>query len=250
MTIGQRIKYLREKVDLTQKDVATKLGVEPAAISKYELDMREPNIEALKNLGEIFNVSIDYLLGRTPDIFVGEQDKVEVDLLPIKKKYEDVKKNFNNPVGTYENWNSNAITLNELMCSVGTNIVGTVSRSQYISFEYIKSLLENFENAKLPNPQVLLEPKNRPNDIIIVESDCFDDEEMPLDATDRMTLYTAKLSKGYNVLGLSISIDKNENCKLLSAIYQAKGEDKYLPLKDLPKTVLTAEEYVDVMSRL
>ncbi len=36
-------------MDLLKKDIATKLGVEPAAISKYELDMREPNIEALKN---------------------------------------------------------------------------------------------------------------------------------------------------------------------------------------------------------
>lgn len=70
---------------MTQKDVAIKLGVEPAAISKYELDMREPNIEALKKLGEIFDVSIDYLLGRTPDIFVGEADKIEVDLKSIKE---------------------------------------------------------------------------------------------------------------------------------------------------------------------
>ncbi len=49
MTNGERIKYLREKNGFTQKDIATRLGVEPAAISKYELDMREPNIEALKN---------------------------------------------------------------------------------------------------------------------------------------------------------------------------------------------------------
>ena len=48
MTNGERIKYLREKSGLTQKDVATRLGLEPAAISKYELDMREPNIEAIK----------------------------------------------------------------------------------------------------------------------------------------------------------------------------------------------------------
>ena len=62
MTNGERLKYLREKKGLTQKDVATRLGLEPAAISKYELDMREPNIEALKKLATIFNVSIDYII--------------------------------------------------------------------------------------------------------------------------------------------------------------------------------------------
>ena len=49
MTNGERIKYLREKNGFTQKDIATRLGVEPTTISKYELDMREPNIEAIKN---------------------------------------------------------------------------------------------------------------------------------------------------------------------------------------------------------
>ena len=62
MTNGERIKYLREKNGFTQKDIATRLGVEPAAISKYELDMREPNIEAIKKLATIFNVSIDFLI--------------------------------------------------------------------------------------------------------------------------------------------------------------------------------------------
>ena len=37
MRIGERIKYLREAKGLTQKDVATKLGLESAAVSKYEL---------------------------------------------------------------------------------------------------------------------------------------------------------------------------------------------------------------------
>lgn len=81
---GERIKYLREKNGLTQKDVAVKLVVEPAAISKYELDMREPNIEAIKKLATIFNVTIDYLLGRTPDALVSEVDKYFLEI-PIKK---------------------------------------------------------------------------------------------------------------------------------------------------------------------
>lgn len=78
MTNGERIKYLREKKGLTQKDVATKLGLEPAAISKYELDMREPNIEAIKKLATLFNVSIDYLLGRTSNVLVSIEEIKEL----------------------------------------------------------------------------------------------------------------------------------------------------------------------------
>lgn len=50
--MGKRKKYdkwrknkiFKRKNGFTQKDIAIRLGVEPAAISKYELDMREPNI--------------------------------------------------------------------------------------------------------------------------------------------------------------------------------------------------------------
>ena len=94
MTNGERIKYLREKMDLPKKDIATRLGVEPTAISKYELDMREPNIETIKKLATIFNVSIDYLLGRTPDVFVYEIDRDTLDISAIKDKYNFTKKEW------------------------------------------------------------------------------------------------------------------------------------------------------------
>ena len=53
----------------------------------------------------------------------------------------------------------------------------------------------------------------------------------------------------YNVLNLVMTIDKNENCKIIDAIYQ-KNKDTYYTQLHLPKTVLTAGEYIDIMSRL
>ena len=46
-----------------------------------------------------------------------------------------------------------------------------------------------------------------------------------------------------------MTIDKDENCKIIDAIYQ-KNNDSYYTQLHLPKTVLTAEEYIDIMSRL
>ena len=91
MTNGERIRYLREKNGFTQKEVANRLGVESAAISKYELDMREPNIEAIKKLATLFNVSIDYLLGRTPDVLVSEVDRDIIEIPVLKRKYNLLK---------------------------------------------------------------------------------------------------------------------------------------------------------------
>lgn len=113
----------------------------------------------------------------------------------------------------------------------------------------IQNLLNDFENSKQPTPQIMLKLEDIENSIIIVEIDSFDDEPMPFTATDRIALYTAKLSKNYNVLALAMSIDKDENCKIIDSIYQKNNESYYTQLH-LPKTVLTAVEYIDIMKRL
>jgi len=62
---SQRLRQLREEKGLLQKDVAKILGITPSAYGYYEQGKREPSMEVLKKLSDFFNVSIDYLLGRT-----------------------------------------------------------------------------------------------------------------------------------------------------------------------------------------
>ncbi len=63
--LGQRIKELRLEKGLTQKEVAERLKVTHAAIGNYENGKREPQIDDLILLADFFDVSIDYLVGRT-----------------------------------------------------------------------------------------------------------------------------------------------------------------------------------------
>ncbi len=60
--LGKKIKIYREKKKMTQTEIAEILGVKPATISKYESNTLEPNIESIKKLAEIFEISIDELL--------------------------------------------------------------------------------------------------------------------------------------------------------------------------------------------
>ena len=60
--LGEKLKLYREKHNMTQKEVAEILEVEPGTISKYELGMIEPNIDSIKKLADTFNVTIDELL--------------------------------------------------------------------------------------------------------------------------------------------------------------------------------------------
>lgn len=63
LNISFFIKQKRKEFHLTQEDLAEKLGVTKASVSKWELARSYPDITLLPNIAEIFNCSIDDLLG-------------------------------------------------------------------------------------------------------------------------------------------------------------------------------------------
>jgi len=65
MTIGEKISRERRLNGLTQEGLAKKVGISRSALSHYEKDRREPDYETLDELADFFEVSTDFLLGRT-----------------------------------------------------------------------------------------------------------------------------------------------------------------------------------------
>lgn len=65
MSFGSRLKLLREERGLTQQMVADILKVERPTIAGYETKRKQPDYEKIIILADYFNVSIDYLLGRS-----------------------------------------------------------------------------------------------------------------------------------------------------------------------------------------
>jgi transcriptional regulator with XRE-family HTH domain len=59
-----RLRRVREARRMNQLDLATKTGLQPAAVSHFETGQRSPSFENLRKLADALNVSIDYLLGR------------------------------------------------------------------------------------------------------------------------------------------------------------------------------------------
>lgn len=64
---SKRLKELRELLNLNKKELAEIMGVSSTTIASYESGHREPNFIMLNKLANFFNVSLDYLLGRTDD---------------------------------------------------------------------------------------------------------------------------------------------------------------------------------------
>ena len=67
LNFGNRLKQLRNSKQLTQQDLATLMGLSRATIAGYESTGKQPDQEKTLWLADYFNVSTDYLLGRTDD---------------------------------------------------------------------------------------------------------------------------------------------------------------------------------------
>ena len=81
--MGTKLRTLRTENNLTQKQVADRIGLAISAVSSYESGTRYPSYEALIKLSRIFHVSTNYLLGLTEkrSIDVTGLDDSEVELL-------------------------------------------------------------------------------------------------------------------------------------------------------------------------
>ena len=85
---GKRLKSFRNKVNLTQKDVAKKIGISEQAISKWENGICLPDAYNLMLLGKVLNVSIDRLL----DIDNEQREKVVETIEVGGAKFELIEK--------------------------------------------------------------------------------------------------------------------------------------------------------------
>jgi transcriptional regulator with XRE-family HTH domain len=63
MVFGESFKKCRIEINMSQKEVANKLGIHQSNISDWENDISRPDYEKLIKLAEIYNVTLYQLLG-------------------------------------------------------------------------------------------------------------------------------------------------------------------------------------------
>lgn len=67
--IGTRLKKLRRDMNLTQAELSLRLSISRSSLSLYEINKREPDCETINKIADFFEVSLDYLYGRSSDAF-------------------------------------------------------------------------------------------------------------------------------------------------------------------------------------
>ena len=91
MGLPERLKEMRTKLGLSQREVARLLELSPSVVSAYETGERTPSTEILLRLSNLYKCSTDYLLGIT-DYNIHDMQDVAAELKKIAIRLEALQK--------------------------------------------------------------------------------------------------------------------------------------------------------------
>ena len=93
MRFARILQDLREDRDISRKDLALALNISVSTLGMYEQGRREPNIDMLIKMADYFDVSIDFLEGRS---FKNENNELLVEALHLKNEIDKLPQGFKN----------------------------------------------------------------------------------------------------------------------------------------------------------
>lgn len=138
--LGTRLKELRKQHNITQFELASALNVAKTTIAAYEQEVNEPSSTMLEKLADYFNVTIDYLLGRSDGRILEDQsiyerfglsDEAIMSLEAIKR----ISNNNNHTQSILKNINA-LIGDTETLLSISSYLDAVVKKEQYVVCKY------------------------------------------------------------------------------------------------------------------
>ena len=198
MTLGEKIKEARKQCGLSQEQLAEKMTVSRSAVAKWEANNGLPDVDNLKALAQLLNVSVDYLL----------DDGEAIDELVMREPYnlseygKGIKKKKKDRVIREKFPDAEIHTLLSKL---------KLTKSEKV----IDNLLGFFTDAPFGTPELINSFKNMDKEFYLVEKD---GKQFLVTVTDEF-IKTRQLAK-------RITADKFEigNWKFTKCAYEVKGE--------------------------
>lgn len=92
INFGKRLKELRQQNNLSQRKLATALGVAQSSITSYEAEQKSPTAEVIIKAAQYFKVSSDYLLGLSDEPLGGVPESVKKELAEAESNKNELDK--------------------------------------------------------------------------------------------------------------------------------------------------------------
>ena len=198
MTLGEKIKEARKQCGLSQEQLAEKLAVSRSAVAKWETDKGIPDVENLKALAHVLNVSVDYLL----------DDGEVIDEVAMREPY-----NLSDYGKGIKKKKKDRVIREKFPDAEIHTLLGKLKLTK--SEKVIDNLLGFFTDAPFGTPELINNFKNMDKEFYLVEKD---GKQFLVTITDEF-VETRQLAK-------RITAEKFEigNWKFTKCAYGVKGE--------------------------
>jgi len=103
--IGGRVVAERDRLGMTQKDLADATGLPQATISRIERnDIKQPRVEVLRKLAEALHVTADYLINRTQEMSATDTIGADNRAAAIFRDYRDLSEEGKQELSRFVRW--------------------------------------------------------------------------------------------------------------------------------------------------
>lgn len=94
-TLGRRLRSARDNTGLSQIEAAKKLGISNGTLSGYERNYRDPDTEILYKMADLYDVSVDWLVGKSDNPNMTEEEAFEAfkNSPDLERWYKELPKN-------------------------------------------------------------------------------------------------------------------------------------------------------------
>ena len=168
MNLGENIKKYRKQKGLTQKELASKVGVAASTITKYEKGDLEPSLDTIKKIANVLDVPMAYIIGDNLELgFQAHIKGYADDVNSYYKSPSDVKTEitWNNINNIFDKFASNEFLQNELnyqyeklnleeQCALESSVISMLDIRLKLLKEYGSDALFNMQQDKLINNMI------------------------------------------------------------------------------------------------
>ena len=198
MKLGEKIKEARKQCGLSQEQLAEKMTVSRSAVAKWEANNGLPDVENLKALAQLLNVSVDYLL----------DDGEVIDEVAMREPY-----NLSDYGKGIKKKKKDRVIREKFPDAEIHTLLGKLKLTK--SEKVIDNLLGFFTDAPFGTPELINNFKNMDKEFYLVEKD---GKQFLVTITDEF-VETRQLAK-------RITAEKFEigNWKFTKCAYEVKGE--------------------------
>ena len=159
-SFGTRLANLRREHNLTQNDIADRLNISAQAVSKWENDLTSPDIDTLIKLSDIFDITVDELLGKQKKetVYLPVEERKDINKLMLKIRVLSVdgdKVNVNLPMAAVKVFVNNdtvnmfsgnkaleGIDFNQLYAMVEQGIIGELVSVESAEGDHVSITVE------------------------------------------------------------------------------------------------------------